>query len=51
MSITDRYGLPITTSSPVAAERFQEGMDALLSFGALYDLCVCGVDFSLIRSM
>ena len=33
MAITDRYGLPVTTSSPVAAARFQEGMDKLLSFG------------------
>src|SRR3989442_9099334 len=39
MSITDRYGLPITTSSPVAAERFQEGMDALLSFGVDAEQC------------
>src|SRR5262249_26050023 len=34
MAITDRYGLAVTTSSSVAAERFQQGMDALLSFGA-----------------
>jgi len=34
MAIADRYGLPITTSSSVAAERFQAGMDALLSYGA-----------------
>jgi tetratricopeptide (TPR) repeat protein len=33
MAITDRYGLEITTSSTVAAERFQEGMDKLLSYG------------------
>ena len=33
MSTTDRYGLAVTTSSPVAAERFQQGMDALLAFG------------------
>ena len=26
----DRYGLPLTTSSPVAAERFIEGLDLLL---------------------
>jgi len=39
MSITDRYGLPITTSSPVAAERFQDGMDALLSFGVDAEQC------------
>ena len=26
----DRYGLPLTTSSPVAAERFVEGLDLLL---------------------
>ena len=34
MTITDRYGLEVTTSSAVAAERFQEGMDRLLSYGA-----------------
>src|SRR5262245_56315567 len=34
MAIADRYGLHVTTSSPVAAERFQDGMDRLLSFGA-----------------
>jgi len=34
MATTDRYGLPVTTSSPIAAERFQEGMDRLLSYGA-----------------
>ena len=34
MALTDRYGLPITTASAVAAERFQEGMDRLLSYGA-----------------
>jgi len=34
MAITDRYGLPLTTDSPVAAARFQEGMDKLLSYGA-----------------
>jgi tetratricopeptide (TPR) repeat protein len=33
MAITDRYGLQLTTSSAVAAERFQEGMDKLLSYG------------------
>src|SRR5262249_29089003 len=33
-AIADRYGLPITTSSSVAADRFQAGMDALLSYGA-----------------
>jgi tetratricopeptide (TPR) repeat protein len=34
MAIADRYGLPLTTASPLAAARFQEGMDALLSYGA-----------------
>jgi tetratricopeptide (TPR) repeat protein len=33
MAIADRYGLPITTASPVAAASFQDGMDALLSYG------------------
>jgi tetratricopeptide (TPR) repeat protein len=34
MAINDRYGLPVTTSSSVAVERFQDGMDRLLSYGA-----------------
>jgi len=34
MVTTDRYGLPVTTSSPAAAARFQDGMDRLLSYGA-----------------
>jgi tetratricopeptide (TPR) repeat protein len=34
MLVTDRYDLPLTTSSPLAAERFQEGMDRLLAYGA-----------------
>jgi tetratricopeptide (TPR) repeat protein len=33
MTIADRYGLPITTASPVAAARFQDGMDAVLAYG------------------
>ena len=33
MAIADRYDLPLTTSSRVAAERFQSGMDALLAYG------------------
>ncbi len=32
MTITDRYGLPVTTTSSIAAERFQDGMDRLLSY-------------------
>jgi tetratricopeptide (TPR) repeat protein len=32
MARTDRYGLEITTASPTAAERFQDGMDRLLSY-------------------
>jgi tetratricopeptide (TPR) repeat protein len=39
MAISDRYGLPITTASPVAAERFQEGMDRLLSYGPGAEEC------------
>src|SRR5205807_657278 len=35
MAITDRYGLPVTTPSAVAAARFQDGMDRLLSRDAL----------------
>ena len=33
MAIADRYGLPLTTSSTAAAERFQDGMDRLLAYG------------------
>ena len=33
MALTDRYGLAVTTTSPVALERFQEGMDHLLAYG------------------
>lgn len=33
MPLTDRYGLTVTTESPVALERFQEGMDHLLAYG------------------
>ena len=32
MAITDRYGLELTTTSPQAAERFQDGMDRLLAY-------------------
>src|SRR5215831_11238194 len=34
MSRTDRYGLPLSTTSAVAADRYQDGMDRLLSYGA-----------------
>jgi tetratricopeptide (TPR) repeat protein len=34
MSLADRYGLPLSTASPVAAERYRDGMDHLLSYGA-----------------
>ena len=34
MVMADRYGLEITTSSTLAAERFQDGMDRLLSYNA-----------------
>jgi tetratricopeptide (TPR) repeat protein len=33
MSVADRYGLPLSTASAVAAERYQGGMDRLLSYG------------------
>ena len=33
MSVADRYGLPLSTASAVAAERYQAGMDRLLSYG------------------
>jgi tetratricopeptide (TPR) repeat protein len=38
MTIADRYGLPVTTASPRAVERFQDGMDRLLSYGPGADL-------------
>jgi len=34
MATTGRYGLELTTASPAAAARFQEGMDRLLSYRA-----------------
>jgi tetratricopeptide (TPR) repeat protein len=34
MTLTDRYGLPVTTGSAAAAAHFQEGMDRLLAYGA-----------------
>jgi len=37
MAFTDRYGLTVTTESPVAFERFQEGMDQLLAYGPAGD--------------
>ena len=33
MAIADRYGLPVSTPSAVAAACYQDGMDRLLSFG------------------
>ena len=33
MALADRYGLPVSTSSSVALERYQKGMDHLLSYG------------------
>ena len=33
MAHRDRYGLPLSTTSAVAAERYQEGMDRLLAYG------------------
>src|SRR4030095_9805531 len=33
VSLADRYGLPLSTASAVAAERYQDGMDRLLSYG------------------
>src|SRR5262245_29838584 len=34
MTISDRYGLSVSTASPAAAGHYQEGMDRLLSYGA-----------------
>jgi tetratricopeptide (TPR) repeat protein len=39
MASADRYGLPVTTSSPLAAERFQDGMDRVLAYGAGAEEC------------
>src|SRR5262245_31617588 len=39
MTMTDRYGLSVSTSSALALERYQEGMDRLLSFGAGAERC------------
>ena len=33
MSLTDRYGLALSTASPAAARHYQDGMDWLLSYG------------------
>jgi len=33
MAPADRYGLPVSTSSAVAVERYQDGMDNLLAYG------------------
>ena len=33
MALADRYGLPVTTSSAIAVERYQDGMDNLLAYG------------------
>jgi tetratricopeptide (TPR) repeat protein len=39
MTLTDRYGLAVTTTSPVALERFQAGMDRVLSYGPGAEEC------------
>jgi tetratricopeptide (TPR) repeat protein len=39
MTITDRYGLTLSTSSAVAAERYQDGMDRVLAYGPAADEC------------
>ncbi len=39
MARHDRYGLEVTTASPAAADRFQDGMDRLLSYGAGAEEC------------
>src|SRR4030095_5771200 len=33
MALADRYGLPVSTSSAVAVERYPDGMDNLLAYG------------------
>ena len=39
MPIADRYGLPVSTASPIAVERYQDGMDRLLAYGPGADEC------------
>src|SRR5262249_8614770 len=39
MTMTDRYGLPVSTLSARALERYQEGMDRLLSYGPDAERC------------
>jgi tetratricopeptide (TPR) repeat protein len=39
VAIADRYGLPLTTTSTAAAERFQDGMDRLLAYGPGVEAC------------
>src|SRR6185369_650707 len=34
MTMMDRYGLPVSTSSPLAFAHYQAGLDGLLSYGA-----------------
>ena len=33
MALVDRYGLPVSTSSAVALDRYQNGMDMVLAYG------------------
>ncbi len=39
MSQTDRYGLPVSSSSATAVDRYQEGMDQLLAYGPDAEQC------------
>ena len=44
MPMTDRYGLPLSTSSSVALEHYQEGMDRLLAYRLGADVVVNDLD-------
>jgi tetratricopeptide (TPR) repeat protein len=39
MAFTDRYGLTVSTSSPAAFDRFQDGMDRLLAYAPGAEEC------------
>ena len=40
MPLTDRYGLPVSTDSSTALDRFQDGMDRLLAYAPGAEECL-----------
>lgn len=40
MALTDRYGLTVSTASPTALDRFQDGMDRLLAYAPGAEECL-----------